>query len=73
MNKTYKAKLSIINMVKALSRKIVTQYNKYLRVLRLLKKPTMAEFKTISKVTAIGLLIIGALGFAISIIMKTIL
>jgi preprotein translocase subunit Sss1 len=32
----------------------------------------MEEFKTISKVSAIGLLVIGALGFLISIIIKTI-
>lgn len=56
-----------------LSRKITTQYHKYLRVWRLLKKPTMAEFKTISKVTAIGLLIVGALGFIISVAIKTIM
>ncbi|HED36926.1 MAG TPA: protein translocase SEC61 complex subunit gamma, partial [Ignavibacteria bacterium] len=36
----------------------------------LLKKPSFEEFKTISKVTAVGLLIIGALGFIISIIIK---
>ena len=53
-----------------LSRKLSTQYHKYLRVWRLLKKPTMEEFKTIAKVTAIGLLIIGAVGFAISVVMK---
>tara|TARA_Y100000310_G_scaffold307413_1_gene349476 strand:- start:1647 stop:1823 length:177 start_codon:yes stop_codon:yes gene_type:complete len=47
-----------------------SQYHKYLRVWRLLKKPSMQEFKTISKVTAIGLLIIGVLGFAISVAMK---
>ena len=52
------------------TRKIATQYNKYLRVWRLLKKPTMSEFKTISKVSAVGLLVIGALGFAISVAMK---
>jgi len=57
-------------MVKKLTRKISAQYNKYLRVWRLLKKPTMEEFKTISKVTVIGLLVIGALGFAISVVMK---
>ncbi len=60
-------------MVKKLARKLITQYNKYLRVWRLLRKPTMTEFKTISKVTAIGLLIIGALGFVISIAMKTLI
>lgn len=53
-----------------LSRKLSTQYHKYLRVWRLLKKPTMEEFKTIAKVTAIGLLIIGAVGFAISVVIK---
>ena len=57
-------------MAKKLSRKISSQYHKYLRVWRLLKKPTMQEFKTISKVSAIGLLVIGALGFAISVVMK---
>jgi protein translocase SEC61 complex gamma subunit len=53
-----------------LTRKLSTQYNKYLRVWRLLKKPTMSEFKTISKVSAVGLLVIGALGFAISVAIK---
>jgi len=53
-----------------LTRTLTTQYNKYLRVWRLLKKPTMSEFKTISKVSAVGLLVIGALGFAISVAMK---
>jgi len=53
-----------------LTRKLSSQYHKYLRVWRLLKKPTMQEFKTISKVSAVGLLVIGALGFAISVAMK---
>ncbi len=57
-------------MVKKLSRKISSQYHKYLRVWRLLKKPTMQEFTTISKVSIIGLLVIGALGFAISVAMN---
>jgi len=47
-----------------------SQYHKYVRIWRLLKKPSMQEYKTISKVTAIGLLIIGALGFVISVAMK---
>ncbi|MFH1238006.1 MAG: protein translocase SEC61 complex subunit gamma [archaeon] len=51
-------------------RKISSEYNKYLRVCKLLKKPSMEEFKTISKVSAIGILIIGALGFVISLIMN---
>jgi protein transport protein SEC61 subunit gamma and related proteins len=49
-----------------------SQYHQYLRVWRLLKKPTMQEFKLISKVTAVGLLIIGALGFVIGIFAKLI-
>lgn len=52
------------------TRWISSQYHKYLRVWRLLKKPSMQEYKTISKVTAIGLLVIGAIGFAISVAMK---
>lgn len=47
-----------------------TQYHKYLRVWRLLKKPSMTEFKLISKVTAVGLLAIGALGFIIATLMQ---
>lgn len=54
-------------MASKISRKMSSQYHKYLRVWRLLKRPTMEEFKTISKVTAIGLLIVGALGFIISV------
>ena len=57
-------------MVKKLTRKLSSQYNKYLRVWRLLRKPTAEEFKTISKVSVVGLLVIGALGFAISVAMK---
>ena len=57
-------------MAKKIMRKISSQYNKYLRVWRLLKKPSMEEFKTISKVSVVGLLVIGAVGFVISVIMK---
>jgi protein transport protein SEC61 subunit gamma-like protein len=60
-------------MASSTTRKIISQYHKYLRVWRLLKKPTMEEFKTISKVTAMGLLIVGALGFIISVAIKTIM
>lgn len=42
----------------------------YKRVWRLLKRPTMQEFKMISKVSALGLLIIGAVGFLFSLIVK---
>ena len=40
------------------------------RVWHVLKKPTRKEFETITKVSAIGILILGVLGFLISIIMK---
>jgi len=57
-------------MANNLTRKLSSQYIQYKRVARLLKKPTLKEFKTISKVSAVGVLIIGALGFVISITMK---
>ena len=36
------------------------------RVWHVLKKPTGVEFKTIAKISAIGILILGAIGFIIS-------
>ena len=38
------------------------------RVLQVTKKPTMEEYKAIVKVTGLGILVIGALGFVITII-----
>jgi protein translocase SEC61 complex gamma subunit len=40
------------------------------RVWQVLRKPTAEEFKSIAKVSAIGILIIGAVGFLIADIMK---
>lgn len=40
------------------------------RVWQLLRKPTMEEFKMISKVSAIGLGLIGLLGFIIAVLMS---
>jgi len=40
-----------------------------LRVWKLLKKPSKTEFTTVAKVSALGLSLIGLLGFAIAIIM----
>jgi len=40
------------------------------RVWYILKKPTSKEFKTIAKVSAIGILLIGLIGFIISIILN---
>jgi len=39
------------------------------RVWQILRKPSMNEFKAISKVSAIGILAIGLIGFFISIVM----
>jgi protein transport protein SEC61 subunit gamma-like protein len=50
--------------------KIDSNFQQYKRVWRLLKRPTMEEFKTISKVSAIGILIMGVFGFAIALVMK---
>jgi protein transport protein SEC61 subunit gamma and related proteins len=37
----------------------------YLRVLKVTKKPTSEEFRTIVKVSGLGMLAIGAMGFII--------
>lgn len=47
-----------------------TFYKKCKRVWLVLKKPTKQEFEQIAKVSAIGILILGAFGFLVSIIMK---
>ena len=46
--------------------------NECSRVLKVTKKPTMFEFKTIVKVSALGLLLIGFIGFAVFLIAKLI-
>jgi protein transport protein SEC61 subunit gamma-like protein len=40
------------------------------RVWQLLRKPSKEEFKSIAKISALGLLILGAIGFVISIILN---
>lgn len=40
------------------------------RVLKITKKPTMFEFKTVVKVSALGLLLIGFIGFLIFLVVK---
>ena len=42
------------------------------RVLKVTKKPSMDEFKTIVKVSGLGITIIGLLGFLINIITHTV-
>jgi len=52
------------------SEKIKGFLTQCVRVWHLLRKPTMSEFKAISKVSAIGLGLIGLLGFVVSILMS---
>ncbi len=42
-----------------------------IRVWRILKKPSAHEFKLVAKISAIGILILGLVGFFISTIIKT--
>ena len=54
--------------------KLLTLLNSFIakckRVWMVLKKPTREEFTKVAKVSAVGILIIGFLGFAISLVMK---
>lgn len=54
--------------------KILTSLKSFIekckRVWMVLKKPTKQEFITVAKVSAVGIFVIGLLGFIISIIMK---
>jgi protein transport protein SEC61 subunit gamma and related proteins len=43
-------------------------YKECVRVLKVTKKPNNVEFQTITKVTGLGMLIIGFIGFLISLI-----
>jgi protein transport protein SEC61 subunit gamma-like protein len=45
-------------------------FNQSIRVWKLLKRPTSEEFKTVSKISAIGLCLVGLLGFLINLIMS---
>ncbi|AWX33278.1 protein translocase SEC61 complex subunit gamma [Methanosphaera sp. BMS] len=42
------------------------------RVLRVSKKPDMDEYKTVAKVTGLGIIIIGVIGFIVSILSQVI-
>lgn len=55
-----------------LKEKLTSQFIQYQRVWRILRKPTMEEFKSVSKVSAIGLLVIGAAGFVIAELMAVV-
>ncbi|MEM4326129.1 MAG: protein translocase SEC61 complex subunit gamma [Candidatus Pacearchaeota archaeon] len=45
-------------------------YGKCKRVWLIVRKPTKKEYNTIAKISAIGILIIGFVGFLISLIIK---
>lgn len=45
-------------------------FAKCTRVWHTLKKPTRKEFETITKISALGILILGVAGFIISIVIK---
>ena len=44
-------------------------FGKCVRVWHVLKKPDMKEYKTIAKVSALGILLIGAMGFIINVLL----
>ncbi len=50
--------------------KVSSTFNRYKRVWRLLKKPTKEEFLTISKISGVGIGIIGIIGFVIALVMS---
>lgn len=44
------------------------QKEQYLRLWRVMKKPSVEELKLITKVSAIGVLVLGAIGFFINLL-----
>jgi protein transport protein SEC61 subunit gamma-like protein len=48
------------------------QITQYIRLWRIMKKPSMEEFKIITKVSAIGILILGLVGFVINLVITLI-
>ena len=55
---------------------IITKFKRFIkecaRVLKVTKKPTSTEFKTIVKVSGIGILLIGLIGFVIQLLYRLI-
>lgn len=56
----------------SLKYKLIQYWQECKRVLRSTKKPTLEEFKTIVKITGLGITIIGAIGFLIHLIKEVI-
>ncbi|MDY6931943.1 MAG: protein translocase SEC61 complex subunit gamma [Halobacteriota archaeon] len=44
--------------------------NEYIRILRLSRRPSREEFSKISRISGIGILLIGGIGFLIYLLMK---
>ena len=51
---------------------ISDHFQKYIRVLQIMKKPSRDEFMAAAKVTGIGALLMGLIGYVIYVIMITI-
>ncbi len=56
-----------------LSHRISEFFRKYIRVLKLARRPTKQEFWKISAVAAIGILLIGIIGFIIYLLFRYLL
>jgi len=55
----------------AMHQKLKSFIAQSMRVWRILRKPSAQEFKTISKVSALGILALGLIGFVFSVILKS--
>ena len=58
---------------KELPSKMKNKWNEYMRVLKVTKKPSNEEFKTIVKVSGLGMLVIGLIGFLITLVKELLL
>jgi protein transport protein SEC61 subunit gamma-like protein len=50
--------------------KLISFFQQCVRVWHVLRKPTMNEFKGMAKISALGILVIGAIGFLVSIVLS---
>lgn len=51
---------------------IKRKLNEYKRIIKIARKPTMEEFKTLLKITGSGLLLMGLIGFVLQLIVGAI-
>ena len=52
------------------TQKLKSFYSQSIRVWKILKKPTNQEFQLVAKVSAIGILVIGLVGFLVALAMN---